>query len=117
MGMPAADFNAAAEGYYRTVLRRQHSGEALSVCLDSARLLDRMALEGRGQFRETLAELLDGGSAAAFVDGNATGFASGRLSEEMLRTFIAVLLLCIQAEEAAAAVEETHHENIAASVY
>jgi hypothetical protein len=117
MDMSAGDFNAAAEGYYRTVLRRRHCEEAFSVCLDSAKLLDRMALEGLGRFRETLAELLDGRSAAAFIDENATGFVSGRLSEEMLRTFIALLLLCVQAEEAAGAMEETHHENTAASVY
>jgi len=118
MGMPAGDFNAAAEGYYRTVLRRNHTEEALSVCLDSPRLLDRMALEGRGEFRETLAELLGGGSAAAFIEGIITGFAAGGLSEELLRTFIALLLLCIEAEEAAAAVEETHNETTAAaSVY
>ncbi len=117
MGMPAGDFNAAAEGYYRTVLRRQHSEEALSVCLESARLLDRMALEGRGRFRETLAELLGGGSAEAFAADLNHGLVAGRLSEDSLRTCIALLLLCIQAEEAAAAFEETHNENIAASVY
>ncbi len=117
MGMPAGDFNAAAEGYYRTVLRRQHSEEALSVCLDSARLLDRMALEGRGQFRETLAELLGGGSAEAFAGDLGHVLAAGRLSEDSLRTSIALLLLCIQAEEAAGACEETQHENTAASVY
>jgi len=117
MGMPAGDFNAAAEGYYRTVLRRKHCEEALSVCLDSARLLDRMALEGRGQFRETLAELLGGGSASAFVDDNATGFSAGRLPAETLQTFIALLLVCIEAEEAAAAGEETQNAHTSASVY
>jgi hypothetical protein len=117
MGMPASDFNAAAESYYRTMLRRQHSEEALSVCLDSARLLDRMALEGRGLFRETLAELLGGGSAEAYAADLGHVLAAGRLSEDSLRTYIALLLLCIQAEEAAGACEERHHENTAASVY
>jgi len=117
MAMPAGEFNAAAEGYYRTVLRRQHCEEALSVCLDSARLLDRMALEGRGQFRETLAELLGGGSAEACAADLGHVMAAGKLSEDSLRTCIALLLLCIQAEEAAETFEETHHENTAASVY
>jgi hypothetical protein len=117
MGMPAGDFNAAAEAYYRTVLRRQHSEEASTVCLDSARLLDRMALEGRGEFRETLAELLGGVSAEAFAGDIGHLLAAGKLSEDSLRTSIALLLLCIQAEEAAGSCEETQHENTAASVY
>lgn len=117
MNMPAGEFNAAAENYYRTELRRRHGNEAFSVCLESARLLDRMALEGCGQLRSTLSELLNGGSAEAFTSELSRGFFSGRLTEDTLRTFIALLLLCIEAEQSVASFREQENETTAASVY
>ncbi len=117
MAMPAAEFNAAAEGFYRTALRRRHCAESFSVCLDSLRLLDRLALEGCGSFREALAELLGGGSALGFAERLPGGLAEGPLTEELLRTFISLLLLAIEAEKTAAANVETPHESTAASIY
>lgn len=117
MHMPAADFNGAAEGYYRTVLRRSHLEESLTVFCESVRLLDRLALEGCGRFREATAELLDGRSAAAFANHIIPDIAAGRLSEDMLRTVIELLLLCIEAEQAAAANKEQEHDSAAASVH
>lgn len=68
MALSGADFNTAAERYYRGTLRRRQMGRALEMLAEDFRHMDATAALGRDVFRETLGELLDGGGAWDFLE-------------------------------------------------
>lgn len=113
--VPAADFNRAAEDYYRERLRKEHLREGLRFLLRDAADLDR---EHDAELRAALRETLDGRTAADVVARAQTGAVEGALAPAQLTTLIQLVLLAI-ARDARAAGRHTGilHEASEAPVY
>lgn len=92
--IPAADFNAAAERYYRHTLRRRHVEEAFEFLIREAFRMDA-AQDYTGELRSALRTILDGRSAAAFVQAARRELLAGTIDTRGLRTLIQLLLLAI----------------------
>jgi hypothetical protein len=93
--VPATDFNAAAEDYYRGSLRRQHLEEARAWLEADLRDLERRALRDGGPLREELRSILGEGDLQGFFDRvQGEGFPQD-LSGAPLQQLIDLLLLSV----------------------
>jgi hypothetical protein len=96
--LSAAEFNAAAERYYRDALRRRHVSEAWADFRDWAISIDR---EASVPDRDALERMCGGESVTTFLDRRAADAASEELPAEETRKLILLTLLWERAERPA----------------
>ncbi|MBN1141916.1 MAG: hypothetical protein JXB25_09020 [Deltaproteobacteria bacterium] len=117
LAVPAEEFNAGAERYYRDHLRRQQTAEALELLAGDVAALKSRSRKGDEELRRALNNLFPNGNEAAFVKEAGEAFGAGRLSLEETRRLIDLALLSVYADGLMEnnAVEETNASR--ASVY
>ena len=113
MQVKAADFNRAAETYYRTTLRKSHLRESIAALEQACR-----KIEGRGQAAANamIREVLDGQSSLDFLELTSRDLIEDKLPEEMLLRLIHLTLIVIDNETGTLAAEITGEKD-AASVH
>jgi hypothetical protein len=119
MKVPAGDFNRAAEDYFRGPLRRNHFSEGLDVLADDFRRLDQRQ-NGDSQLNHTLEQLLNGRSAADFMQTVRRDLVAERTPAEVLGRFINLVLVSLanDSDTATRHLEEDSGEHVpATSVY
>jgi hypothetical protein len=94
MAVSAPEFNGAAEAYYRDDLRCAHLREGLEVLAEDFRHLDREQAGDR-RLREALDLLLQGRSAAGFLEMIRNDLLAERLPAATLGPLIGVVLLSV----------------------
>lgn len=98
LSVPAAEFNSAAERYYRTGLCTRHMAEAFSF------LEEDLALAGSWKegCRTMLQTFMEGRDATGFVRNCRSDVLMDRAPEEVLRTLIGLLVLSVHQDTVAA---------------
>jgi hypothetical protein len=99
MSMKAADFNRAAEGYYREDLRRSHLREGLRYLEDDLRRLRGAADSGDEFVRQMLHTLLQENDSVSLIASHGQQVIDEQASAELLKRIIALLLFCLLADE------------------
>jgi hypothetical protein len=95
LNISAYEFNQSAEEYYRTALRRRHMDESISVLEEEASVLDAYARSADSDVRQALKSILDGWSAAEYLDSVKSDLINEKIHSEALRKLIGLLLIII----------------------
>ena len=98
MRLSAAEFNGAAERYYRTGLRRHHLAAALDLLRADLKALDDWPAWRSGRDNAAMLYLFNGCSADRFVANAGPDLLADRLSPEALKTLILALVLTVEAQ-------------------
>ncbi len=98
LAVPAAEFNSAAERYYRTGLSARHMAEAFSFLEEDL----TVAGSWREGERSVLQAFMEGRDAAGFVRDCRADVLLDRAPEEVLRTLIGLLILSVHQDTVAA---------------
>ncbi len=98
----ARDFNIGAERYYRTTLRNQHIAEAFDFMMQDCAKLDRQQGELDETQRKALAVVLQGQSAAQFVEAAKEDVVQERADIPTLQRLLNLILLKVHHDEYAA---------------
>jgi len=116
MKVPAAEFNGAAEAYYRDDLRQVHFGEGLDILTGDFARLDREQA-GDGRLREALDRILQGRSATGFLQEVRRDLLAERLPSETLGQVIGLVLLSVyrDSQRAADDLREEHSVHATAA--
>ncbi len=92
---PADSFNKANELYYRTTLRRQHTGEGLTVLAEDC---ERLEKAGDPHLRQVLAGIGQDCTGAAFIRNNAAALLGETASPEVLQQLLQITLAVVHFE-------------------
>jgi hypothetical protein len=68
MNLPAGEFNQAAEKYYRTALREQHTRESFDILGEDIIKLDKVSSDVGHEMRNLLHSILQGKNPASFME-------------------------------------------------
>jgi hypothetical protein len=98
MRLTAAEFNGAAERYYRTDLRRHHLSAALDLLRADLNAMDDWPAWRSGRYNAAMLYLFKGRSADQFVVDAGPDLMADRLSPEALKTLILALVLTVETQ-------------------
>ncbi len=107
MRLTAAEFNTAAERYYRTTLRRKHLAAALDLLREALKALDSWPAWRSGRYNAAMMHLFKGRSADRFVADAGADLLADRLSPEAIKTLILAAVLAVEAQRQQARTAET----------
>ncbi len=96
MAMDAESFNAQAEAYYRTGLRRQHIEEAFDHFGEVVIWMDKAETRSRPDIRALLGEIFRHGDIAVFLDEARQSVIHGKASIRTLEKLIALVMIYVQ---------------------
>ncbi len=91
-----AEFNTAAESYYRNELRMENLGEAMNVLETEMGVMDSMQAWRQGDNNSTLMNILKGKNAAEFIRRAKDDTLRERLPERTLTKMIQLTLMIIE---------------------
>lgn len=111
MAVSAPEYNKAAEDYYRDDLRLAHLKEGLDILAEDFRELDR-SQSGDSRICEALSRILQGRSAADFLQTVRKDLLSERLPADVLGEVIRLVLLTIWRDSQQASRELGEERNL-----
>lgn len=94
--LSGAEFNAAAERYYRGALKNKAIQEAFGLLEDDFKAIDAFSAWREGTFNKDLYALLGGRSAPDFLAAVKRDLLAAKAGPETLRTTIQVMLLTLE---------------------
>jgi hypothetical protein len=98
MRLTATEFNAAAERFYRTTLRRRHLAVALDLLRGDLKALDDWPAWRSGRYNAAMLYLFEGRAADQFVVDAGPDLLADRLAPAALKTLILALVLTVEAQ-------------------
>ena len=98
MRLAATDFNAAAERYYRTTLRRGHLAAGIELLRADLRTLDSWPAWRSGRDNAAMLHIFQGRDADGVVASAVADLLDDRLGLPALKTLILATVLTIEAE-------------------
>ena len=105
--LSAAEFNSAAERYYRTTLRRSHLAAGLERLRGDLRTLDSWPAWRSGRYNAAMLHIFQGRDAPRFVASAAADLLDDRLGPVALKSLILATVMTIEAERQTLAPQET----------
>ncbi|MGD8540705.1 MAG: hypothetical protein PVI39_00335 [Desulfobacteraceae bacterium] len=94
--LSGAEFNTAAERYYRGALKNQAIRDAFGLLEEDFKAIDAFSTWREGTFNKDLYTLLGGRSAPDFLGGVKRDLLTARADPDTLRTTIQVMLLTLE---------------------
>lgn len=95
MALPAAEFNTAAEAYYRDTLRRQQLSTALDRLAEDLAKLDSWQMWREGTYSRSLLAILSGRDTVDYLQSVRDDILTEHAPQGVLRTMIHLTLLSI----------------------
>ncbi|MDJ0809534.1 MAG: hypothetical protein QNJ01_05495 [Desulfobacterales bacterium] len=90
-----AEFNAAAEAYYRGTLRRRQMREGLALLAEDLSAIDAPRSWRQGFYNQHLLQLLNGRNAREFLDDHQEALLADTAGEDVLQTLIRLFILTL----------------------